>query len=82
MPVMGGWQLLKNIQGLYKNMTRVIASGYIINSNDMNASGVSHLLDKPFKKEDVIKILDVINYNMATVGYSNNKPKPIDGKVA
>lgn len=60
MPVMGGWKLLRNIKGLYADMPRVVASGYIINSNDMAASGVSYLLNKPLEKDDIISIIDKI----------------------
>ena len=60
MPVMGGWKLLKNIAGRYKNMPRVLASGYVINTDDMSASGASYLLNKPLEKNDLVKVLDNI----------------------
>lgn len=60
MPIMGGWKLLKCIAGRYDNMTRVIASGYVINSSDMNASGASYLLNKPLDKDDLVAVLETI----------------------
>ncbi len=64
MPIMGGWKLLKSIKGLYKNMPRVISSGYVINTTDMSASGASYLMNKPLDKNSVIKILDNLKSHM------------------
>jgi PAS domain S-box-containing protein len=68
MPVMGGWELIKNIQGLYENIPRIVASGYFINTSEMEATGVDRLLNKPFNKGDIIKLLDDIG-NKTAPGY-------------
>lgn len=60
MPVMGGWKLLKNLVGLYNEMPRVIASGFIINPEDMKRSGADYLLNKPLEKVDLENILNSI----------------------
>ncbi|MCW8926857.1 MAG: ATP-binding protein [Xanthomonadales bacterium] len=60
MPIMGGWKLLKCIEGYYDNMTRVLASGYVINATDMNASGASFLLNKPLDKNELVNVLENI----------------------
>ena len=60
MPVMGGWKLLKEIQGLYRDMPRVIASGFIINPEDMRRNGAAYLLNKPLEKAELMNTLDSI----------------------
>jgi hypothetical protein len=80
---MGGWKLLKNIKGLYKNMPRVISSGYVINTTDMSASGASYLMNKPLDKPSVIKILDNLKSHMpplATVSYGRINPITTEGQ--
>jgi len=66
MPVMGGWKLLKSIEGLYENMPRVLASGYVINSDDMYSSGASYILNKPVQEDDLADMLSSIKESRLT----------------
>jgi len=58
MPRMSGWQLLKRIQGRYSSMQRAIASGYLVNHQDMERHGAQYFLSKPLDQGNLMTVLD------------------------
>lgn len=61
MPITDGYELLKKVKSLYPDTIRIILSGYVHKSSMLKCinESIAHIyINKPWEKEDFIKIID------------------------